>query len=318
MASDPSALISSVAAAGPAGVFAAVLTPMKDDLSADHALLAHHCQWLLDCGCDGLSILGTTGEANSFSVAERIEILDRLIAAGIPAARLLPGTGCCAIPDTVALCRHASAHGVAGALVLPPFYYKAVSDDGVFAAYSEVIERVGDERMRVYLYHFPQMSGVGLSRALIGRLIERYPGTIAGMKDSSGDLANMIGTARAFPGFRVFAGSDEFLLALARAGGAGCVTAVGNVTSAIAADVLAARGRGDEAAAEAAQDRLAAIRKTIAAYPLSAALKQVMAEHTGIESWLNIRPPLTRLAAAEAGALASALDRLAFTPRPIG
>ncbi len=284
----------------------------------DHALFARHCQWLLDYGCDGLSILGTTGEANSFSVAERIEILDRLVAAGIPADRLLPGTGCCAIPDTVALCRHATAHGVAGILVLPPFYYKAVSDGGVFAAYSDAIEQVGDDRMRVYLYHFPQMSGVGLSQPLIGRLIERYPATIAGMKDSSGDLANMVGAAHAFPGFRVFSGSDEFLLALSREGGSGCITAVGNVTSALAAEILAARGKGNDAAAESAQSRLSAIRKTISAYPLSAALKQIMADHSGVDSWLNIRPPLTRLAAADAAALASALDRLAFAPPPVG
>ena len=300
------------------GIFAAALTPLHDDLSPNHALVARHCRWLLDNGCDGLSILGTTGEANSFSREERIEILDRLLAAGIPAGRLLPGTGCCAIPDTVALTRHAVAHGVAGVLMLPPFYYKGVSDDGVFAAYSEIIERVGDGRLRVYLYQFPQMTAVPLGPRLTERLLRRYPGIVAGMKDSSGDLDGMIATARAFPGFRVLAGSDECLLALSREGGAGCITAVSNVAAFLAAKVLKAHAAGDAAAAETAQARLNAVRVAVLAHPLSAALKEIMAGHSGIESWRAIRPPLVRLATAEAAALASALDRIAFSPPPLG
>jgi 4-hydroxy-tetrahydrodipicolinate synthase len=299
------------------GVFAAALTPLREDLSPDHALFARHCRWLLANGCDGLSILGTTGEANSFSREERIEMLDRLLAAGIPAGRLLPGTGCCAIPDTVALCRHATLHGAAGVLVLPPFYYKGVSDDGVFAAYSEVIERVGDGRLRVYLYHFPQMTAVPIGQRLIERLLKRYPGIVVGMKDSSGDLAGMIATARAFPDFRVLAGSDECLLPLLREGGAGCITAVGNVAAGLAAKVLQAHRAGDAPAAEAAQAKLNAVRVAVSAHPLSAALKEIMAGHSGIESWRTLRPPLVRLAAAEAAALTSALDRLAFSPPPL-
>ncbi len=304
-------------AAEVSGVFAAALTPLHDDLAPDHALFARHCRWLLAHGCDGLSILGTTGEANVFSREERIEILDRLVAAGIPAARLMPGTGCCAIPETVALTRHATANGVAGVLVLPPFYYKGVTDEGLFAAYSEVIERVGDSRLRIYLYHFPQMTAVPLGRALIGRLIARYPETVVGMKDSSGDIAGMIETAAAFPGFRVFAGSDECLLPLLREGGVGCITAVGNVAAELAAKVFAAHRAGDAKASETAQARLNPVRQAISAYPLSAGLKEIMAGHSGIESWRNIRPPLMRLAAAEAAALASALDRLAFAPPPL-
>jgi 4-hydroxy-tetrahydrodipicolinate synthase len=303
--------------AAPAGIFAAALTPLRDDLSPDHALFARHCHWLLDHGCDGLSVLGTTGEANSFSLDERKHILERLVAAGVPADRLLPGTGCCAVPETVALCRHAIDLGVAGVLVLPPFYYKAVSDEGVFTAYSEVIEHTGDARLRVYLYHFPQMTAVPLSHNLIGRLTQRYPETIVGMKDSSGDVANMIAIARTFPGFRVFAGSDECLLPLLREGGAGCITAVGNVAAFIAAKVHGGHSAGDTAEAETAQARLDAVRAAIAAYPLSAALKEIMAGHSGIESWRNVRPPLTRLPAADAAALSSALDRLAFAPPPV-
>lgn len=305
------------AAADASGIFAAALTPLHDDLAPDHELFARHCRWLLAHGCDGLSILGTTGEANLFSREERIEILDRLLAAGIPAASLIPGTGCCSIPETVALSRHATGRGVAGVLVLPSFYYKGVSDDGLFAAYSEVIERVADARLRIYLYHFPQMTSVPLSRDLIGRLIARYPATVVGMKDSSGDTAAMIETAAAFPGFRVFAGSDESLLPVLRGGGAGCITAVSNVAAELGAKVLAAHRAGEAKAADTVQARLSAVRQAIAIYPLSAGLKEIMAGHSGAESWRNIRPPLMRLAAAEVAALTSALDRLAFAPPPL-
>ena len=166
---------------GLGGVFAAVLTPQTADLSPDHDALAKHCRWLLDNGCDGLAVLGTTGEGNAFSVDERIAILEGLAEAGIAGETLLPGTGCCALSDTVRLTRRAVELGVAGVLVLPPFYYKNVSDEGLFAAYAEVIERIGDSRLKVYLYHFPQMSAVPLSLALIERLIKAYPDTVVGM-----------------------------------------------------------------------------------------------------------------------------------------
>ncbi len=298
------------------GVFAAVLTPLDADLRPDHGRLARHCRWLLANGCDGLSVLGTTGEANSFSVEERVEILERLVEAGVPGDRLMPGAGCCALPDTARLTRKAVDLGVGGALLLPPFYYKNVSDEGLFRAVAEVVERVGDERLRVYLYHFPQMSGVPFGRSLIARLLARFPGIVVGMKDSSGDLANMIGTVSAFPGFAVFSGSDELLHPLLKAGGAGCITAVCNVAAFMAEAVVQATRTGDETAAEAAHARLAAVRRTISAYPLTAALKEIMARHTGDAAWRHIRPPLTPLAPADAGRMLSDLDRLGFRPPP--
>src|SRR6266545_1611608 len=170
----------------PAGVFAAVLTPFDDTGAPDSATLALHCRWLLTNGCDGLSILGTTGEGNSLTVDERLRLMEKLVEDGIPAQVLLPGTGCCAVPDSVRLTARAVHLGVSGVLLLPPFYYKSVSEEGVFAAIGEVIERVGDPRLRVYLYHFPQMTAVPFGPALIERLRARYPDTIAGMKDSSG------------------------------------------------------------------------------------------------------------------------------------
>ena len=298
------------------GVFAAVLTPLDGDLAPDRAAIARHCRWLRDNGCDGLSVLGTTGEANSFTVDERVRLLEDLIEDGIPGNVLLPGTGCCALPDTVDLTRKAVELGAAGVLMLPPFYYKNVSDDGLFASYAEVIERVGDPRLRIYLYHFPQMSGVFLGHDLIERLLKRYPDTVAGMKDSSGDVHNMIRNAHAFPGFGVLSGSDEFLLPLLKEGGVGCITAVGNVAAFLGAEVFAAWRQGDVETAERAQARLTAVRNAISALPLTAALKEVMARHTGDDEWFNIRPPLTRLSATRAADLFITLESLDFNPPP--
>jgi len=217
----------------------------------------------------------------------------------------------------VRLTRAAVAAGAAGVLMLPPFYYKGVSEDGLFAAFAEVIERVGDARLRVVLYHFPKLSGVPVGAGLIGRLRAAYPDTVVGIKDSTGDVAGMVATVRAFPGFAVLSGADEAFLPVLRAGGAGCITGVCNVAAPLAARVLAAWRAGDTAAADAAHAELAAVRRLLAAHPLTAALKEVLARHSGEEGWRRIRPPLTPLAKADGEALAAALAALPFTPAPL-
>ncbi len=299
---------------GPNGVFAAVLTPFNEGLGPDHEGLVAHCRGLLVRGCDGLAVLGTTGEANSLDLEERLGILDALADAGIPGRTLMPGTGCCALPDTVALTRRALDAGAAGVLMLPPFYYKSVSDDGLFAAYSEVIERVGDTRLRVYLYHFPQMSAVPLSLDLIERLLTRYPDAIAGIKDSSGDLANMAAMVRAFPGLRVFSGADDLFLPLLNQGGAGCITALNNVASDISAKTLAAWRRGEAEKAEAGHEKLSALRRIVTSFPQIAALKEIMARRDKDNGWRTVRPPLVRLGAKQAEGLARALEDENFAP----
>lgn len=284
------------------GVFCAALTPMRADLTVDHALMAAHCRWLLATGCDGLAVLGTTGEANSLSVAERIGVLDSLAEAGVDPAVLMPGTGCCAITDTVALTRRAVELGAGGVLMLPPFYYKNVTDDGLFAAYAEVIERVGSDRLRVYLYHFPQMSAVPLSLALIERLIAAYPGTVVGMKDSSGDLGNMLAVLKAFPGFAVFSGWDHLMAPVLAAGGAGCITAVAN----IAAPALQKIYQGGPDAPQA-QAAIEALRTAVVSQPLVAGLKELMARHTANPGWRYLRPPLVAIDAAAGDSLSAAV-----------
>ncbi len=293
----------------PDGVYAASLTPQRENLSVDHAALVEHARWLLDNGCDGIVLLGTTGEANSFDVVERMDLLDAVLEAGLPAHRLLVGTGCCAVPDTVTLTRHAASHGVGGVLMLPPFYYKNVHDEGVFAAFDRVIQQTGEADLQVYLYHFPQMSTVPFSHELVERLLTAYPDTVAGMKDSSGDWMHRKSMTEAFPGFRLFAGTERYLLDILEAGGAGCITATANVTCTLAGEIFA---RWQSEDMRPLQHRLSEIRAAIEAYPAVPALKRIMAERTGRPDWLNLRPPLTPLSEDEAATLLEALRQLGF------
>jgi 4-hydroxy-tetrahydrodipicolinate synthase len=280
--------------ADPEGVLAAVLTPMDDGLAPDHPAFSAHCHRLLAAGCHGLSVFGTTGEANSLSVGERLAALEALLEGGVPANVLLPGTGSCALTDTVSLSRAALEVGTAGVLVLPPFYYKGVGDDGLFRFFAEVIERIGDERLRVYLYHIPQMTGVELGMSLISHLIDAYPDMIAGTKDSSGDRERIETLCREFPGFSVLAGTETLLLETLRNGGKGCISATVNVTSRLARQVYDAHASGRHDA-QALQERLSALRASIETYPMIPALKALMAELARDEEWRNLRPPLSGL-----------------------
>jgi 4-hydroxy-tetrahydrodipicolinate synthase len=292
-------------------VLAPVLTPFGRDLSPDPARLVAHCRWLLAHGCSALAPFGTTSEANSLAVGEREALLEALLEGGIPPDRLVPGTGCCAFPDTVRLTRHAVSRGCAGVLVLPPFYYKGVSDDGLFRAFAEVIERVGDDRLRVYLYHIPPVAQVGLGAALVERLLSAYPRAVAGMKDSSGDLANTKAMLDRFAarGFDVFVGSERFLLAGLRAGGVGCITATANVNAA-AIDGLFRAWRAPEA--DGLQERLNAVRAALERAPVIPGLKATLAHHAGDPGWETLRPPLVPLDPARREALLAELARLGF------
>ncbi len=289
------------------GVLPAVLSPLNADLSPDHELHVRHCRRLLTQGCDGLAIHGTTGEANSFSVAERIGTMQALVEGGIDGKKIIAGTGCCSIPDSVALTKAALEVGAAGALMLPPFYYKNPSDEGLFAAFSEVIQRVGDEALKIYLYHFPALSGVPITLTLIERLLAAYPDTVVGIKDSSGNFENMKAMASSFPDFRVFAGSESLLLDCLEIGGAGTISATVNVTSNQAAAVMTAWNTSNAPAAKQHQKRLTTSREALQAFPLVPALKAIMARHTGDDGWLVMRPPLSVLDDADQQALFEAI-----------
>lgn len=290
------------------GVYAAVLTPLKQALEPDPALFVAHCRWLLENGCDGLAPLGTTGEANSLSVAQRLNLIEAAATGGIPMDRVIPGAGSCALADAVEVTRAAVKAGAAGALLLPPFYYKNPSEDGLFAFFAEVIERVGDPRLRLYLYHFPQLSTVPITARLIARLMAAYPGMIAGLKDSSGEWSNTANLLKEFPGFGVFSGSEEFLLDNLRAGGAGCISASTNVTAPLAQAVY--RAWRDKGPADELQKELTAVRMVLQSYPMQAALKHVVGEFGGNPQWANILPPNRPLAAEQARDLMARLRAL--------
>src|SRR5437762_1407246 len=233
------------------GALAPVLTPFKTDLSPDRERFITHCQWLLSQNC-GLAVFGTNSEANSMSAKERMTLLDVLVGAGIDPSRMMPGTGCCSMTETVELTSHAVKHGCVGVLMLPPFYYKNISEEGLYRYFSEVVQRVGDPRLKIYLYHIPPVAIVGITPKLVERLLKAYPNAIAGMKDSSGDwndtktfldafaeTAHPVAdsswrapTARAARTFDVFVGSESFLLPNMRNGGAGAISATANVNPA--------------------------------------------------------------------------------------
>ena len=287
------------------GVLVPALTPFKAGLEPDAARFTKLCRWLLTEGAAGLAVFGTTSEGNSLSVAERNRLLDHLNREGIPAARLMPGTGACAVPDAVEMTRHAVDLGAGGVLVLPPFYYKNQSDDGFFAYFSEIIQRIGDARLKLYLYHFPQMSAAPISLALIERLSKTYPETIAGLKDSSGDWEGTKKMIAEFPDLAIFPSSEARLMEGLALGAAGCISATANIQPGAIARLIAAHGTD---AADAWHQRISSVRAVVETYPLIAALKAIIARDTGDDGWLQTRPPITSLPEARRRDLLSALD----------
>jgi 4-hydroxy-tetrahydrodipicolinate synthase len=292
------------------GVLSPVVTPFKEDLSPDAERLISHCKWLVSQRV-GLAVFGTNSEANSLSANERMALLEALVNAGIDPKRMMPGTGCCALSDSIRLSEHAVKLGVAGVLMLPPFYYKGVSDEGLYRNFSEVIQGVGDARLRIYLYHIPPVSQVPISLALIERLIKAYPETVVGLKDSSGDWNNTKAVLDAFAktGFDVFAGSESFLLQNMRHGGAGCITAGANVNPAMITSLYDAwKGAGAESMQKAIDD----IRNVLQSVPMIPALKRTIAHYSGDMAWNRLRPPLTELNAAQEQQLLQGLEKLDF------
>jgi len=292
------------------GVLVPVLTPFTPSGEPDAGRFVSFCRWLLDQGAGGLAIFGTTSEANSMSPAERIELLDRLIEAGIPAQKLMPGTGACAMTDATTLVRHAVGHGCGGVLMLPPFYYKGVSDDGIFAFISGVIDKAGSPALKLFLYHIPPMAVIGFSLDLVGRFIRTYPETVVGLKDSSGDWSNTAALLERFPGFAVFPGSEVFLLDGLRKGAVGCITASGNVNVPGIKRVYD-NWRGPQA--DTLQTEITNLRNTLQAYPMVAALKRIVAHYHNDPNWAVVRPPLVPLGQAQSAALIADLGKLGFT-----
>lgn len=277
------------------GVLAAMLTPQNKNGSICHRHLTGHGKLLLSEGCDGLVPFGTTGEFPSFTVPERMAALDAMIEGGIPGHKIIAGTGACALPDMVALSRHAMDHGCAGVLAGPPFYFKQLTDDAVFEVYASLIEDVGTD-IRLYLYHFPEMSGVPIPHGVIERLHYDYPIQLAGLKDSAGDIVYSKNLIDSFPSLAIFAGDDDLLLANLRAGGAGSITAGANVAI---RDLCTVRDNWCTGNITVVEDKDRVLRALwsdlFLKYPVTEALKEIFATRSGSDDWLNMRLPLVRL-----------------------
>jgi 4-hydroxy-tetrahydrodipicolinate synthase len=294
------------------GVLAPVITPFRKDYSPDAGRFVRHCRWLLKSGCAGLAVFGTNSEANSMSVSEKRKLLEALVAGGVSAANLMPGTGHCAVSDSIEMTRAAVELGCAGVLMLPPFYYKGVPDEGLYRNFAEVIERVGDERLQLYLYHIPPVSQVAITLPLIERLLSKYPGIVAGVKDSSGDWSNTKSMLDAFAkeGFDVFAGSETFLLDNMRHGGKGCITATGNINPGPIANVYR---NWRSAEADRLQAGISATRKIVQKQPMIAALKGAVAHFGNDAEWRTCRPPLVELTPAQEQTLITELKAAGFS-----
>jgi 4-hydroxy-tetrahydrodipicolinate synthase len=324
------------------GVLAPVITPFKADLSPDAERFIVQCKWLVSQNC-GLAPFGTTSEANSMSAEERMRLLDALVATGIDPLRMMPGTGCCSISETAELTAHAVQHGCAGVLMLTPFYYKNVNEEGLYRYFSEVIHRVDDARLKIYFYHIPPVAILGITPGLVERLLKAYPNAIAGMKDSSGDWSNTKAFLEAFAGrgFDVFVGSETFLLANMRNGGAGTISATANVNpvaihglyaacveesrfenreskwgvaSAVSADQRS-QIANRHSQLERQQAELNLVRDVFASksWPsMIAAVKQALAIYRNDPEWSRVRPPLVELTPEQAKLLAERLAAIDF------
>lgn len=282
------------------GVHCAVATPVAQDGTIATDLHLDHCRALLNEGCHGLAPLGTTGEANNFGLSERMSLLDAMIDGGIDPGALIPGTAALSVTDSVALTAHAVRAGAKGALLLPPFYYKEPDDEGLYRFFSRVIEGVGDDRLRLVLYHIPQISFVPFSHDLIDRLMTAFPGVVCGIKDSSGDLENMKTMCSRFPDLAVLTGADPLMLPVLQAGGAGCITAASNVTPAPLRTIWDNwKDPSKSAEIEAASADITAWRTLTTRYAQIPTTKAMVGRIRGDMTWANLRPPFVEISETE-------------------
>jgi 4-hydroxy-tetrahydrodipicolinate synthase len=297
------------------GIWPALLTPLNEDLDIDHALFAAHCKSLIARGCPGVTAFGTTGEGPSFSMAERQEAVDQLIANGIAAAQIMVSTSCAALPETLALTRHAVSAGVHGCLMLPPFFLKGVPDQGIIDSYRYVIDGMGQDlpRLKLYLYHIPQVTGVGLSHHVIATLKQQYPDTIVGIKDSACTTAHSIGLAEAFmKDLTVYVGFEPDLPEMGRRGSTGAISGLANFMPRLVSRLVT---QPDAPATPAERERVVRLIGLLGDYSLMPALKGIMAMLSGEPGWLRVRAPLVALTAGEFAALEAAVREFGIDPR---
>lgn len=296
------------------GIWPALLTPLDAGLGIDHDKLAAHCHALLARGCPGVTPFGTTGEGPSFSMAERMEAIDRLIANGIPAERIMVSTSCAALPETLALTRHAVSVGAHGCLMLPPFFLKGVSDQGIIDSYRYVIDGMGADlpKLKLYLYHIPQVTGVGLSHHVIATLKALYPDTILGIKDSACTTAHSVGLAESFmKDLTVYVGYEPDLPEMGRRGSTGAISGLANFMPRAVGRLVT---QPDAPATPAERERVIRLIGLLGGYSLMPALKGIMALLSGDAAWLRVRAPLVALTEGEFTALEKAIREFGIDP----
>jgi 4-hydroxy-tetrahydrodipicolinate synthase len=289
------------------GVLAPVATPFAEDLSVDTDRFVAFSKDLLARGCGALVPFGTTSEATSLSLDERVDMLTALREAEVPGRKLLPGVGLPNLPETVRLTRQAVQHGCGGVLLLPPFFYKKIDDEGLYAYVCELIQRVGDDRLKIYLYHIPGHAGLGWSHPLVERLSADFPETLVGLKDSGGAWSYAEELLRKYPGFSVFVGNERYLRDALELGGPGTITATANVNPQLLNRLYERWGRsgGDDL-----NEAVIAYRKALEGFPTIPGTKAVLAHKTGHPGWARVRPPLTALPPEQANDLVKKLNAL--------
>ena len=291
-------------------VLSPVLTPVHSDGEIALELFAKQCGWLQKSNV-GLAVFGTNSEGNSFSASQKINALEYLVSHGLAANQMMPGTGACAVADAVTMTKATLELGCSGALMLPPFYYKDPAEDGLFAYYAQIIEKIGSDQLKIYVYNIPPVVKFGIPVTLLERLVAAYPNTVVGMKDSSGDWEYTKACLEALSpkGFRVYAGSESFLLRTLRNGGAGCISATANVNPAAIAHLAA---HWQDANADELQTSLDVVRATFAKYPMIPAMKAACARYSGNHQWSRLCPPLLTLPQEIQEKLFTDLDAIEF------
>ncbi|MBT8561070.1 dihydrodipicolinate synthase family protein [Polynucleobacter paneuropaeus] len=291
-------------------VLSPVLTPFTANGNVDHQRLLKHCQWLAANGV-GHALFGTNSEANSMSVRQKMDALTKLIEGGLDPGHIMPGTGANAIDAAVNMTNHALAHHCAAVLMIPPFYYKDISDDGLFAYFSEVIQKVGNSALQLYFYNIPPVTKITLSLALLDRLVRAYPKTIVGMKDSSGDWSYTESVIKLLAphSFRVYAGNEAFLLRTMKAGGAGCISATVNMNPKAIAKLAAHWEDADAAEQQVGLDR---VRSVFDKHQMITGMKTALAFFSKDPDWLRVRPPLMQLSGDQQGQLMGELKAIHF------
>lgn len=291
------------------GVIAAALSPLQPDGRLDAGRLLKHCQWLLHQGCHGVSLFGTTGEGNSFTVGERRDALAKVVAAGIDPSRIIPAAGCCASDDTIDLVSQSVRLGCKAVLVAPPFYYKNVGEEGVVNSYANAIERIGDERLRLYLYNIPQMTGVVLTRSIIARLMEGFPGIVRGLKDSSGDQDYAPSILENFPDLDLFTGNEGRFSELRRFGAAGTIGGIANIWPSALRTIYDEK---DMSRVGEMVDKIERVTAAIDSFTGIAALKYVLAHYWRDENWRWTRPPLESLSDEQGQLLIAEIEEAGY------